>query len=156
MELTSQGAGTYWYLPPECFPESSSSPTLPPPSPSSSHHLHPPSGPMISSKVDIFSAGVILYQMLTGRKPFGHGQSPHVLVRDSIMRNADGGGVDWKGWGGSPVTMQFVQRCLSREPSRRPDIDKVFEDPFFAATFKEEGGHGGGAGGKRKKAETAK
>lgn len=25
MELTSQGAGTYWYLPPECFQTSSSS-----------------------------------------------------------------------------------------------------------------------------------
>ena len=154
MELTSQGAGTYWYLPPECFPDASSEPTLPTSSSSTSSPLGPSSGPMISSKVDIFSAGVILYQMLMGRKPFGHGQSPHVLVRDAIMKNADSGALDWKGFSGSQVTVQFVQRCLSREPSRRPDIHGIFDDPFFTATFKEEGGAGGG--GKRKRVEAAK
>jgi tousled-like kinase len=50
MELTSQGVGTYWYLPPECFDQS----------------------PKISSKVDVWSAGVIFYEMLYGKKPFGH------------------------------------------------------------------------------------
>eukprot|EP00961_Rhodomonas_salina_P190912 2575980-Rhodomonas_salina.1 len=44
IELTSQGAGTYWYLPPECF-EVGSTP------------------PKISSKVDVWSAGVIFYQV---------------------------------------------------------------------------------------------
>ena len=28
MELTSQGAGTYWYLPPECFEVGSRPPTI--------------------------------------------------------------------------------------------------------------------------------
>lgn len=45
MELTSQGAGTYWYLPPECF------------------HMKGPNPPRISSKVDVWSAGVIFYQV---------------------------------------------------------------------------------------------
>lgn len=54
MELTSQGAGTYWYLPPECF-EKGSRP------------------PRISTKVDVWSAGVIFYQMLFGERPFGEG-----------------------------------------------------------------------------------
>jgi tousled-like kinase len=49
MELTSQGAGTYWYLPPECF-EVGKVP------------------PKISSKVDVWSVGVIFYQMLFGKK----------------------------------------------------------------------------------------
>jgi tousled-like kinase len=43
MELTSQGAGTYWYLPPECFDKGPS--------------------PRISSKVDVWSAGIIFYQV---------------------------------------------------------------------------------------------
>lgn len=53
MNLTSQGAGTYWYLPPECFKKD----------------------PQINSKVDIWSCGVIFYEMLFGRKPFGHEMS---------------------------------------------------------------------------------
>ena len=45
MELTSQGAGTYLYLPRECF-ASGDSP------------------PRISSKVDVWSVGVIFYQVM--------------------------------------------------------------------------------------------
>ena len=37
MELTSQGAGTYWYLPPECFNTSAT--------------------PRINDKVDVWSLG---------------------------------------------------------------------------------------------------
>lgn len=49
MDLTSQGAGTYWYLPPECFETG-----------------HEP--PKISSKVDIWSVGIIFFQCLFGKK----------------------------------------------------------------------------------------
>ena len=67
MELTSQGAGTYWYsrialivmccscdhchryLPPECF-------------------VLGKQPPKISSKVDVWSVGVILYQSIYGKK----------------------------------------------------------------------------------------
>ena len=49
MELTSQGAGTYWYLPPECF-------------------VLGKEPPKISSKVDVWSVGVIFYQCLYGKK----------------------------------------------------------------------------------------
>ncbi len=49
MDLTSQGAGTYWYLPPECF-------------------MVGKTPPKISSKVDIWSVGVIFYQCLYGKK----------------------------------------------------------------------------------------
>lgn len=49
MELTSQGAGTYWYLPPECF-------------------IVGRTPPKITSKVDVWSIGVIFYQMLYGVK----------------------------------------------------------------------------------------
>lgn len=49
MDLTSQGAGTYWYLPPECFVIGNTP-------------------PKISSKVDVWSVGVIFYQCLYGKK----------------------------------------------------------------------------------------
>nr|CAB3493225.1 unnamed protein product [Digitaria exilis] len=68
MELTSQGAGTYWYLPPECFDLSKT--------------------PFISSKVDVWSAGVMFYQMLFGRRPFGHDQTQERILREDTIINA--------------------------------------------------------------------
>ena len=64
MELTSQGAGTYWYLPPETFEVRGKD----------------EGGVKISSKVDVWSVGVIFYQCLYGEKPFGHGQSQQVCA----------------------------------------------------------------------------
>jgi tousled-like kinase len=66
VELTSQGAGTYWYLPPECFEMGGKQP------------------PMISSKVDVWSVGVIFYQLLYGKKPFGNDMSQQKFLSESI------------------------------------------------------------------------
>lgn len=71
MELTSQGAGTYWYLPPECFERGNNG-----------------HGPRISSKVDVWSVGVIFYQMLYGKRPFGEGKSQESVLRENIMLHA--------------------------------------------------------------------
>lgn len=49
MDLTSQGAGTYWYLPPEVF-------------------VQGPNPPKISSKVDVWSVGCIFFQCIYGKK----------------------------------------------------------------------------------------
>ncbi|AES99981.2 tousled-like kinase 2 [Medicago truncatula] len=68
MELTSQGAGTYWYLPPECFEQSKT--------------------PRISSKVDVWSAGICFYYMLFGRRPFGHDQTQQKIFLKHTIINA--------------------------------------------------------------------
>lgn len=72
MDLTSQGAGTYWYLPPECFATS----------------VGGSGPPRISSKVDVWSVGVIFYQMIFGKRPFGDGMSQDNIMKQGTMRQA--------------------------------------------------------------------
>ena len=44
--------------------------------------------PMINSKVDIWSVGVIFFEILFGQKPFGHDKSQQVILQDQIILNA--------------------------------------------------------------------
>lgn len=39
-------------------------------------------------QVDVWSAAVILYQMVYGRRPFGDGLSQERVLREQVMRNA--------------------------------------------------------------------
>ncbi|PRP88805.1 hypothetical protein PROFUN_00273 [Planoprotostelium fungivorum] len=110
MDLTSQGAGTYWYLPPECF-EVSKEPIK------------------ISSKVDVWSAGVIFYQMLYGRKPFGNNVSQQKILQDKVIINAQ------LEFPAKPVVTQqakdFIKRCLTMSQTMRPDVKSCFLDPYL-------------------------
>ncbi len=39
-------------------------------------------------QVDVWAVGVMLFQMLYGRRPFGEGCSQEEILRDDIMLNA--------------------------------------------------------------------
>jgi len=61
--------GTYWYQAPECFELSVNK-------------------PQITQKVDIWSVGVIFYELIFGVKPFGHDKTQMAIVRDQTILNA--------------------------------------------------------------------
>ncbi|CAN6695241.1 unnamed protein product [Malus baccata var. baccata] len=117
MELTSQGAGTYWYLPPECFELSKT--------------------PLISSKVDVWSAGILLYQMLFGRRPFGHDQTQERILREDTIIKARK--VEFPSRPAiSNEAKEFIRRCLTYNQAERPDVIGIAQDPFLTYSKKTE------------------
>ncbi|KAJ5070229.1 tousled-like kinase isoform g [Anaeramoeba ignava] len=112
-ELTSQGAGTYWYLPPECFTSLK---------------------PKISSKVDVWSAGVIFFEMLYGHRPFGDNLSQTEVWNSRIISNARSV-VFPKRPVVSQETQDFIRLCLTYEQSERPDVLSIFKRPYLKREF---------------------
>ncbi|KAI9014123.1 hypothetical protein DFJ74DRAFT_681313 [Hyaloraphidium curvatum] len=113
MELTSQGAGTYWYLPPEVFERSRGGP------------------PMISSKVDVWSLGVIFYEILYGEKPFANDKSQQSILRtDTITMEAHSLVFPAKP-AVSQETKDFIRRLLEYRKDKRPDVLAIANDPYI-------------------------
>ncbi|CAN8066507.1 unnamed protein product [Agarophyton chilense] len=109
MELTSQGAGTMWYLPPECFDTGADA--------------------RISVKVDVWSAGVILFQMLYGRKPFGHDQTQEKMFREKTVQHQE---LQFPPKPQvSDLAKDFMTKCLTRKASLRPDVRQALMHPFL-------------------------
>ncbi|XP_066518995.1 serine/threonine-protein kinase tousled-like 2 isoform X2 [Hoplias malabaricus] len=111
MELTSQGAGTYWYLPPECF-------------------VVGKEPPKISNKVDVWSVGVIFFQSLYGRKPFGHNQSQQDILQENTILKATEVQFPAKPVC-SPEAKAFIRRCLAYRKEDRIDVHQLSSDPFL-------------------------
>jgi tousled-like kinase len=119
IELTSQGAGTYWYLPPECFELGKV--------------------PKISPKVDVWSAGVVFYQMLYGKKPFGNDLSQQKILSERTIVNATTVGFPSK-----PIVSDeaktFIRKCLTHDKDQRPDVWTLYNDPYLRGGKPAKGG----------------
>jgi tousled-like kinase len=110
IELTSQGVGTYWYLPPECFITSEKS--------------------VINSKVDIWSLGVIFYEMLYGKRPFAHSLSQERIFKEGTILNAKK--VDFPL---IPVVSseakEFIKKCLQYNIEDRWNVQDAYYSSYI-------------------------
>ena len=126
IELTSQGAGTYWYLPPECFSRPNGGP------------------PIIDNRVDVWSIGVIFYQCIYGKKvslltrevkltpfkPFGHNQSQQQILENKTIVNATEVNFPPKP-SLSQDAKDFIRSCLIYRKEDRADIFALASHHYF-------------------------
>ena len=112
VELTSQGVGTYWYQPPECFEVG-------------------PTPPLICSKVDVWSLGVIFYEMLYGIRPFGHDMTQQrILESRAILKNGKSLSFPSKP-NVSNECKEFMKNCLAYYYPDRYSVEEAYSSEYI-------------------------
>lgn len=109
IQLTSQGVGTYSYLPPECFLNRKDI--------------------KINTKVDVWSIGIILYEMLFNTKPFTEDFNNYRLYKEKII-NTKKIEIPKEPYI-SKECKDFIENCLSYNQEDRYDIFNALNSSFI-------------------------
>lgn len=82
-----------------------------------------------NSKIDIFSAGVVLYTAIVGRHPFNASKSEKILKKnkDCIYKPENILG---------DLARDFITSMMNPEPSQRPTASQLFDYPWVSAKKK--------------------
>jgi serine/threonine-protein kinase len=76
-------------------------------------------GGAVTTRTDLYSLGLVLYELFTGRRPFDDGSTPAEtsrLRRESTPRTPSSHVTDL-----DPLVERLLLRCLERDPARRPE-----------------------------------
>lgn len=110
IQLTSQGVGTYFYLPPECFDKSKSK--------------------FITNKVDIWSLGIVTYELLFGVKPFnGNYYQERVFNDQSFLNEPIKFDENIKI---SHACRYFILKCLEFDYKKRFSVFEALDSSFIS------------------------
>lgn len=110
MKLTTFGVGTFYYLPPESSITNAS----------------------ISPKVDIFSLGVIFYELLYGSRPFGNKKKQ--VEAAQIIQDPETCKVVFPKQSRYPVSIEaqaFIRKCLSFDAKDRYSAREALSSPYL-------------------------
>jgi serine/threonine protein kinase len=89
-------------------------------------------GEEMDHRSDLYSVGVILFELLTGRLPFTGAETMDVLLAHATQAPpnfADIGASIWV----PPAIEAVVQRCLAKDPNDRPATARVLFEMYEAA-----------------------
>ena len=82
-------------------------------------------GTKITPKSDIYSLGVVLYEMLTGELPFTGETTVSIALKHLQEKPKPIGQYDYTL---PPMVEAIVQRTMAKNPSERPNSDELIED----------------------------
>lgn len=90
--------------------------------------------PKISPKVDVWSAGIIFYEMLFGKRPFGQGMNQQQFYHNSVALKANK--VEFpqdlvKKLKISEGAREFIVACLKYDANERLSPSQAFEHPYL-------------------------
>jgi len=89
-------------------------------------------GDEMDHRCDLYSVGIILYELLTGRLPFTSGETMDVLLAHATEPPPSFTALGASGWVSAAVE-EVVQSCLAKNPAQRPGSARELAERFEAA-----------------------